>query len=98
MVNGTRSPFPNQIGTDAYYEKMGNSEYNGLEATFRRTTGPLTLLASYTYSKSYDQTSSIQEQVDPYNNHAFDGVSAFDLKHDFVVSYNYDLRTGRFIR
>lgn len=98
VVNGTRSPFSNQIGTDAYYENMGNSEYNGLEATYRRTTGPLTLLASYTYSKSYDQTSSIQEQVDPYNYHALDSISAFDLKHDFVVSYNYDLRTGRFIR
>jgi hypothetical protein len=91
VVNGTRGPFPNQIGTDAYYENMGNSKYNGLEVTIKRTTGPLSFLASYTYSKSYDQTSNIQEQVDPYNYHALDGISAFDLKHDFVVSYNYDL-------
>lgn len=91
MVNGTRAPFPNTIGTDAYYENMGNSKYNALQATFTRTVGPLSLLASYTYSKSYDQTSSIQEQVDPYNYHALDSVSAFDLKHNFVVSYNYDL-------
>jgi hypothetical protein len=97
VVNGTRNPFPNQIGTDAYYENMGNSKYNGLEVTLKRTTGPLTLLAGYTYSKSYDQTSSIQEQVDPYNYHALDGVSAFDLKHDFVVSYNYDLPTGHIL-
>ena len=90
VVNGTREPFPNQIGTDAYYENMGNSKYNGLEVTFRRTTGPLSFLASYTYSKSYDQTSNIQEQVDPYNYHALDSISAFDMKHDFVVSYNYD--------
>jgi hypothetical protein len=91
VVNGTRSPFPNQIGTDAYYENMGNSKYNSLEVTFKRTTGPLSFLASYTYSKSYDQTSNIQEQVDPYDYHRLDGISAFDLKHDFVVSYNYDL-------
>jgi len=97
VVNGTRSPFPNQIGTDAYYENMGTSKYNGLEVTVKRTTGPLTLLAGYTYSKSYDQTSSIQEQVDPYNYHALDGVSAFDLKHNFVVSYNYELPAGRFL-
>jgi hypothetical protein len=70
---------------------MGNSHYNGLELTLKRTTGPLSLLASYTYSKSYDQTSSIQEQVDPYDYHRLDGISAFDLKHNFVVSYNYDL-------
>ncbi len=91
VVNGTRSPFPNTIGTDAYYENMGNSGYNALELTFRRTVGPLSLLASYTYSKSLDQTSNIQEQVDPYDYHRLDGPSAFDLKHNFVVSYNYDL-------
>jgi hypothetical protein len=95
VVNGTRGPFPNQIGTDAYYENMGNSEYNGLELTFKRTVGPLSLLASYTYSKSYDQTSNIQEQVDPYDYHRLDGISDFDLKHDFVVSYNYDLPVDR---
>jgi hypothetical protein len=98
VVNGTRHPFPNQIGTDAYYENMGNSHYNGLELTFKHTTGPLSLLASYTYSKSYDQTSNIQEQVDPYNYQRLDGISAFDLKHDFVVSYNYDLPVARLFR
>ena len=98
VINGTRGPFPNQIGTDAYYENMGNSKYNGLEVTFKRITGPLSLLASYTYSKSYDQTSNIQEQVDPYDYHRLDGISAFDLKHDFVVSYNYDLPLARLWR
>lgn len=97
IVNGTRSPFPNTIGTDAYYENMGNSNYNGLELTFRRTTGPVSILASYTYSKSLDQTSNIQEQVDPYNYHRLDGPSAFDLKHNFVASYNYDLPFAFFL-
>jgi hypothetical protein len=97
VVNGTRHPFPNQIGTDAYYENMGNSHHNGLELTLKRTTGPLSFLASYTYSKSYDQTSNIQEQVDPYDYHRLDGISAFDLKHDFVVSYNYDLPIARLL-
>jgi hypothetical protein len=45
-------------------------EVQRLEVTFKRTTGPLSFLANYTYSKSYDQTSNIQEQVDPYNYHA----------------------------
>ena len=98
IVKGTRGPFPNEIGTDAYYENMGNSHYHGLEITLKRTVGPLSFLASYTYSKSYDQTSSIQEQVDPYDYHRLDGISAFDLKHNFVVSYNYDLPFGRFLK
>ena len=97
VVNGTRHPFSNQIGTDAYYENMGNSHYSGLELTFKRTTGPLSFLASYTYSKTYDQTSNIQEQVDPYDYHRLDGISAFDLKHNFVVSYNYELQLARLL-
>lgn len=98
IVNGTRSPFPNTIGTDAYYENMGNSNYNALELTFRRTSGPLALLASYTYSKSLDQTSNIQEQVDPFNYQRLDGPSAFDLKHNFVVSSDYELPIARLLR
>jgi hypothetical protein len=98
VVNGTRSPFPNTIGTDAYYENMGNSSYNGLEFTYKRTSGPLTLLTSYTYSKSLDQTSNIQEQVDPYDYHRLRGPSAFDLKHNFVVSYNCELPFDHLLR
>jgi hypothetical protein len=52
----------------------------------------------YTYSKSIDQTSNIQEQVDPYDYHRLDGISAFDLKHNFVVSYDYDLPSQRLFR
>jgi len=90
-VNGTRGPFPNTIGTDAYYENMGNANYNALQVTLKRSNGRLTWLASYTYGKSQDQTSSIQEQVYPYDFNRNRGISAFDIKHDFVISYNYDL-------
>ncbi len=95
VVNGTRAPFENAIGTDAYYQNMGNSHYHALELTMKRTEGPLTFLAGYTYSKSMDQTSNIQEQVDPYDYQRLDCISAFDLKHDFVVSYDYVLPFDR---
>jgi hypothetical protein len=91
VVNGTRGPFPNTIGTDAWYKNMGNANYSALQLTLKRTTGPLTLLASYTYGKSLDQSSSIQEQVYPYNFGEEYAPSAFDIKHNFVVSYNYEL-------
>ncbi|MBV9146663.1 MAG: carboxypeptidase regulatory-like domain-containing protein [Acidobacteria bacterium] len=97
VVNGTRAPFPNTIGTDAYYENIGNSRYHGLELTLQRKTGALTWLASYTYSKSIDQTSSMQEQVDPFDYHRLDGISAFDIKHNFVVSYSYELPFSKFL-
>ena len=91
VFNGTRGPFPNTIGTDAWYKNMGNANYNALQFTLKRTTGPLTLLASYTYGKSLDQSSSIQEQVYPYNYREEYAPSAFDIKHNLVFSYNYEL-------
>jgi hypothetical protein len=91
VVNGTRGPFPNTIGTDAWYKNMGSANYNALQLTLKRTSGPLSLLASYTYGKSMDLSSSIQEQVNPYNYRDEYAPSAFDIKHNFVVSYNYQL-------
>jgi hypothetical protein len=91
IVYGTRFPFPNTIGTDAVYQNMGNANYNSLQATLKRTAGRLTFLASYTYGKSMDWTSSIQEQVNPFDFRKEYAISAFDLKHNFVFSYNYEL-------
>jgi len=98
VVNGTRAPFPNTIGSDAWYKNMGNANYNALQFTLKRTTGPLSLLASYTYGKSLDWASSIQEQVYPYNYRMEYAPSAFDIKHNFVVSYYYDLPVARLSR
>ena len=98
VVNGTRAPFPNTIGTDAYYENMGNANYNALQLTLKRATGRLTWLASYTYGKSMDLSSSIQEQVYPYDFRKEYGISAFDIKHNFVASYNYELPLEKLFR
>jgi hypothetical protein len=97
-VDGTRAPFSNSIGTDAYYENMGNANYNALELTWKRNAGPLTMQASYTFGKSLDQSSSIQEQVDPYDFRKTYAISAFDIKHNFVASYNYHLPFERLFR
>jgi hypothetical protein len=91
IVNGTRAPFSNEIGSDGYFANMGNSNYNALQLTLKRTKGPLTLLASYSFSKSLDWSSNLQEQVNPYNYRQECGISAFDIKHNFVLSYNYEL-------
>ena len=91
VVNGTRAPYSNAIGSDGYFAAMGNSNYNSLQLTLKRTKGPLTLLASYSFSKSLDWSSNLQEQVNPYNYRQEYGVSAFDIRNDFVVSYNYEL-------
>ena len=98
IVNGTRSPYPNTIGTDAVYQNMGNANYNSLQTSLKRTAGRLTFLASYTYGKSMDWASSIQEQVNPFNFRKEYAISAFDLKHNLVFSYNYELPIEKLFR
>jgi hypothetical protein len=98
IVNGTRSPYPNTIGTDAVYQNMGNANYNSLQTSLKRTAGPFTFLASYTYGKSMDWASSIQEQVNPFDFRKEYAISAFDLKHNFVFSYNYELPLDKLFR
>ena len=100
VVNGTRSlaGFPNTIGTDGYFKNMGDSNYNALDLTLKHTSGRLSLLASYTYGKSLDWSSNLQEQVNPFNCRGEYGVSAFDIRHNFVFSYNYQLPLDKLLR
>jgi hypothetical protein len=99
VVNGTRNlaGFPNTIVTDAWFKNMGNSNYNALDLSIKHTSGRLTILASYTYGKSLDDSSNLQEQVNPFNYRAEYGISAFDIKHNFVLSYNYALPVDKLL-
>ncbi len=90
-VNGTRAPFGNNFGTDVYFAAMGNSTYNSLQTSLKHSGGGLTVLGSYTWGKSLDQASNLGEQVDPYNYGLTRAPSSFDIKHNFVASYRYDL-------
>jgi len=89
---------PNTIGTDAVYQNMGNANYNSLQTSLKRTAGRFTFLASYTYGKSMDWASSIQGQVNPFDFRNEYAVSAFDLIHNFVFSYNYELPIDKLFR
>jgi hypothetical protein len=70
---------------------MGNSAYNSLQVSLRHTSGGLSLLGSYTYGKSLDQASHLGEQVYPYSYGLTRAPSSFDIKHNFVASYRYDV-------
>ena len=95
VVNGTRAPFGNNFGTDVYFDAMGNSAYNSLQVSLRHASGGLTVLGSYTYGKSLDQASNLGEQVYPYNYGLTRAPSSFDIKHNLVVSYRYDVPFGK---
>jgi hypothetical protein len=90
-VNGTRQVLGPNFGSVDWLTTIGNSNYNALQLGVRHTSGRLELQAGYTYSKSLDNSSSISEQLNPYNYAATYAPSAFDLKHNFVVSYRYQI-------
>jgi hypothetical protein len=97
-VYGTRGPLGFNFGSDTNQATVGNSNYNALEVTLRHTSGHLEILAGYTYSKSLDQASNLGEEINPINPALSKALSAFDVKHNFVVSYNYQLPLDRLLR
>ena len=97
---GVRGPFNSHFDAVTYQKTIGNSNYNALEVSVRHNTGPLEFMVGYTYSKSIDLSSDLAEPVYPA---AIDAsgkqigpdlsraVSAFDMTHNFVASYHYEL-------
>ncbi len=86
---GTRGPLGSNFGSNANQATVGNSNYNALQVTLRHNSKRLSVLAGYTYSKSQDQSSNPGEGINPINPSLSKALSAFDVKHNFVVSYNY---------
>lgn len=91
VINGTRSPFGNAFGSNGYFITIGNSNYNSLQVSFRHRSGPLELLAGYTWSKSIDDSSGWGDQINVINHRLGRALSSFDVLQNFVVSYHYDL-------
>ena len=91
VYNGTRGPLGPNFGSNANQATIGNSNYNALQVILNHTSGRLNVLAGYTYSKSQDQSSNLGEEVNPIDPALSRAISAFDVKHNFVVSYSYKL-------
>jgi hypothetical protein len=91
IVNGTRGPLGPNFGSVAYQSTIGNSNYNALELSARHTSGRLEFFGSYTYSKALDLSSNIGDEVNPTNPALSYALSSFDVTHNFVLSYEYQL-------
>ncbi|MGB8030741.1 MAG: carboxypeptidase regulatory-like domain-containing protein [Terracidiphilus sp.] len=98
QVNGTRSPLGSNFGSNALQSTIGRANYNALELGARHTSGRLEFSAAYTYSKSLDNSSNIGEEVNPFNPALSYALSAFDVKQNFVLSYEYHLPIDRLMR
>ncbi|HEV2382561.1 MAG TPA: carboxypeptidase regulatory-like domain-containing protein [Terriglobia bacterium] len=91
VIKGTRGPFGPLFASNAWYDTMGNSNYNAFETSVRHASGRAEFLASYTYSKAMDNASGLGDQVYPFNYKLTKALSAFDTTNNFVVSYSYTM-------
>lgn len=99
--------FQAQYGTATiqYQDQFGNSSYNALQTSLRRrATNGLTLLMSYTFSKSIDTGSSTNNSTTGSQDFPQDirnilesqrGLSDFHRAHQFNASFNYELPFGK---
>lgn len=87
-----------QFGSLGWYRTMGSSSYNALEGSLQYSANRTTILAAYTYSKSLDVSSAATEQVMPFNPGLERALSAFNVAHNFVTSFSYDLPFDRAFR
>ena len=91
-----RGPFSPQFDAISYQKTIGSSNYNAFEVNLRHHGRTSEFLAGYTHSKSLDDSSSLSEEINPIDPSLSRGLSAFDLRHNFVVSYTYRLPESMF--
>ncbi|MGH9433331.1 MAG: TonB-dependent receptor, partial [Terriglobia bacterium] len=86
-----------KIGTVAWAKvtamwDIGNSNYNALQVTLKRQGRDLTFLVGYTYSKSLDNSNNnLTAALLPISR----SLSPFDMTHNFVASYIWDIPFDR---
>ena len=92
-----------QFADVTFEESSADSSYNSLQARFQqRLDFGLSVLASYTWSRSIDNASSFFSSAGdpnfPQNSHdtaAERGLSNFDIRHRFSLGYGYELPFGK---
>jgi Carboxypeptidase regulatory-like domain len=77
-----------------YLQNSGNSNYNSLQISAERRARDVTYLLSYTYSKSLDDIAAKWDPRDPSRAY---GQSSWDMRHNFVASYNWHLPFEHFL-
>jgi hypothetical protein len=86
------------VFTDIFAEDtIANSNYNALEMMLqKRFSRGLQFQAAYTFSRSIDDGSTFEETLDPFNYRASRGLSLFNSKQRFVVSYDWELPVRKY--
>src|SRR5215471_7956938 len=92
-----RRPYPN-LGDGTAVGPWADSHYHSLQTTFeRRFSSGFSMLAAWTWSHSIDNSSGTGSETvqTPYNLSLNRGNSSFDLRHNVVLSWTYELPIGK---
>jgi Carboxypeptidase regulatory-like domain/TonB dependent receptor len=102
-------PFPQYGNIDNLQQPIGSTSYNGLQTKVqKRFSDGLTMLLSYTFSKTIGDVDSFQGAVagaqnaqfarsfqqDFYDNRGERSVTSSDIPHVLALSYTYELPIG----
>jgi hypothetical protein len=90
-VNGTRSTFGINFGSNPYMETAVSSSFNSLQVSVKHASRYANFLIAYTYEKSIDNGSTSFDATNPYNPALSRALSVFDVPQDLTVSYTVQL-------
>jgi hypothetical protein len=95
-IGGTRSRLgPNFSQNNSITANIANSNYNAAQITVERKATDVTFLAAYTFSKAIDNSSGFGQWVNFSNYRLSRSLSAYDMTHNFVVSFNWSVPVAR---
>ncbi|HUC28300.1 MAG TPA: TonB-dependent receptor [Candidatus Acidoferrum sp.] len=95
-INAVR-PLGPLFDTNPFVSTVANSRYNSLQLSATHTTGSLSLMAGYTYSKCMDNASGLQDSTNPFNPRLSIALCNFDVTQSFVLSYNWLMPFDRLV-
>jgi hypothetical protein len=95
VINGTRGPLGPAFASDGYYITIGNSNYHAMQASLRHHSGPLEMMAGFTWSKSIDDSSGWSQMINPLNYRLSRTHHAVRQRHsDHVVGFRGPFAAG----
>jgi len=87
-IAGTRDHLGPDFSQDnSFTANIANSSYSAGQITVERKAADFTFLAAYTFSKAMDNSSGFGQWVNFLNPRLSRSLSAYDITHNFVVSY-----------
>jgi len=93
ILTGTRTVLnPAFFSTNPYMQESANSAYNSFQISVRHNSKRADLLAGYTFAKCMDNSSGLQDSTNPINPRLSRSLCAFNVTHNFVVSYTYNFQ------